>query len=62
MAEVIAFYEEALAELGWTKDEQGRWTMGDMASLAFTKDGVQLSLLVSLDSSTGKTQIMASAQ
>ena len=62
VAEVIAFYEEALARLGWIKDEQGSMTMGDMASYAFTKDGVQLSLLVSLDSNTGKTQIMASAQ
>ncbi len=63
VAEVIAFYETALADLGWTKDEQGSMTMGeDMASLAFTKDGVQLSLIISLDSSTGKTQIMASTQ
>ncbi|HSN75532.1 MAG TPA: hypothetical protein VL334_10690 [Anaerolineae bacterium] len=62
VAEALAFYEEALAELGWTKDEAGSMTMGDMASYTFTKDGVQLSLLVSLDSDTGKTQIMVSAQ
>jgi predicted small lipoprotein YifL len=61
-AEVLAFYEEALAALGWAKDEQGSMSMGDMASLAFTKAGVQLSLMVSQDSDTGKTQIMASAQ
>jgi hypothetical protein len=62
VAEVVAFYEEAMAELGWTKDEEGSMTMGDMASYTFTKDGVQLSLLVSLDSNTGKTQIMVSAE
>ncbi len=62
VAEVIAFYEEVLVGLGWTKDEQGSVAMGDMASFTFTKEGVQLSLLVSQDSSTGKTQIMASAQ
>lgn len=62
VAEALAFYEQALAELGWTKDEAGSMTMGDMASFTFTKDGVLLSLLVSLDSNTGKTQIMANAQ
>ena len=50
VAEVIAFYEEVLVGLGWTKDEQGSVTMGDMASFTFTKEGVQLSLLVSQDS------------
>jgi predicted small lipoprotein YifL len=62
VAEVLAFYEQALAELGWAKDEAGSMTMGDMASYTFTKDGVNLSLLVSLDSNTGKTQIMANAE
>jgi predicted small lipoprotein YifL len=62
VAEALAYYEEALAELGWVKDEEGSMTMGDMASYTFSKDGVRLSLLVSLDSNTGKTQIMASAE
>jgi hypothetical protein len=62
VAEALAFYEQALAELGWTKDEAGSMSMGDMASYTFTKDGVNLSLLVSLDSNTGKTQIMANAE
>ena len=62
VADVVAFYDEALAELGWTKDESGSMSMGDMASLSFSKDGVTLSLIVSLDSSTGKTQIMANAE
>lgn len=62
VAEVLAFYEEALAQLGWTKDEQASMTMGDLASYAFSKGGVQLSLVVNTDSNTGKTQIMVSAQ
>jgi hypothetical protein len=62
VAEALAFYEQALAELGWTKDDSASMTMGDMASYTFTKDGVTLSLLVSLDSNTGKTQIMVSAE
>jgi len=62
VAEVVAFYDEALTELGWTKDESGSMSMGDMASLSFSKDGVTLSLIVSLDSSTCKTQIMANVE
>jgi hypothetical protein len=62
VAEALAFYDQALAELGWTKDEAGSMSMGDMASYTFTKDGVTLSLLVSLDSNTGKTQIMVNAE
>lgn len=61
-AEVIAFYEQALAELGWTQDTEGSMSFGNMASLAFTKDGVQLSLLINTDDSTGKVQIMANAE
>lgn len=63
VADAITFYDAALADLGWTKDEQGSMAMGeDMASLAFAKDGVQLSLIITLDSNSGKTQIMASTQ
>lgn len=61
-ADVIAFYEQALAELGWTRDEEASMSFGAMASLAFSKDGVQLSLLINSDEATGKTQIMANAE
>ncbi len=60
--DVIAFYEAELAELGWTKDEEGSMSMGEMASLGFTKDDVKLTLLITFDSSTSQTQIMASAE
>ena len=33
-----------------------------MSSLSFTKDGVQLSVLINKDEASGKTQIMANAQ
>lgn len=62
VADVIAFYDSALAELGWVKDEEGSMDMGDMASLTFTKDDTKLSLLITFDSSTSQTQIMASAE
>lgn len=60
--EVLAFYEQALADLGWTRDEEGSMSFGNMASLAFTKDGVKLSLLINADENTGMTQIMANAE
>jgi hypothetical protein len=56
------FYEDALAELGWAKDEAGSGMFGDMSSQTFTKDGIQLSVLITLDEASGKTQIMANAQ
>ena len=56
------FYDETLSKLGWTSDESSSNSFGDMSSLSFTKDGVQLSVLISKDEATGKTQIMANAQ
>ena len=62
VADATAFYEEALADLGWTKDEGSSGTFGDMTSLTFSKDGTQLSLVIMIDEASGKTQIMANAQ
>jgi hypothetical protein len=62
VADATAFYDEALADLGWTKDEAGSGEFGDMTSLRYTKDGVELSILISVDSESGKTQVMANAQ
>ena len=56
------FYEEALTKLGWTKDDGESGAFGGMSSLSFTKDGVQLSVLINKDEASGKTQIMANAQ
>jgi len=61
-AEVAKFYDEALPPLGWIKDDQGSLSFGSMSSLAFTKGPFQLSLLISVDEDTGKTQILANAQ
>lgn len=60
--EVAAFYESALADMGWTKDTQASMSFQGMSSLTFTKDGVILSLIITKDESTGLTQIMANIQ
>lgn len=60
--EAVAFYEAALQELGWTKDDSSSMSMGDMASLSYSKDGVKLTVLVQPDTTTGKTQVMFNAE
>lgn len=60
--EAAKFYEEALSKLGWTKDDSNSGAFGGTSSLSFTKDGVQLTVLINKDEASGKTQIMANAQ
>ncbi len=60
--EVTKFYEDTLSKLGWTKDDSSSGEFGGMTSLSFAKDGVQLSVMITADEDSGKTQIMASAQ
>ncbi|MER2598318.1 MAG: DUF6612 family protein [Caldilineales bacterium] len=62
MEELIAFYEEALSELGWAKDEEGSMLMEGMASLAFTKGENTLSLLMTPSEETQRMQIMANVE
>ncbi|MCS6843307.1 MAG: hypothetical protein NZ528_03150 [Caldilineales bacterium] len=60
--ETVAFYEAALADLGWAKDPDRSMRMEGMSLMAFTKDNQRLSITVLVDSSTGQTQVMASPQ
>lgn len=61
-ADVQKFYEDTLAKLGWTKDEGSSMATGDTVSLTFTKDSNKLTVLVTKDAQSGKTQIMANAE
>lgn len=62
-ADVVAFYDQALADMGWTKNEEQSMSMGDMASLQFTKDKYVLELIVAADTQNpGQTQVMANVQ
>lgn len=62
VAELTAFFEEALVGLGWSKDDQASMSFGNMSSLAFTKGAVQLSILLNFSDETGTTQIMINAE
>lgn len=56
--EVQTFYEEALAELGWTKNEDASGGFGDFITLEFSSGANSLSLLISPDEAEGETQVM----
>lgn len=61
-AEVEAFYDQALADMGWTKDTEATSTKGPLANLRYTKDGSALNLVVTSDPNTGQTQIMVGVE
>ena len=60
--EAQQFYDDALQGMGWTKDESGSMSFGDMVSLSYTKDNAKLTVLIQADASTGATQVMINAE
>ena len=60
--EAQQFYDDALQALGWTKDESGSMSFGDMVSLSYSKDNVKLTVLIQVDASTGITGVMLNAE
>jgi hypothetical protein len=61
--DAAAFYEEALANLGWSKNDQESMAAGGLVSLAFDKDGNRLSLILTSEGAgAGLTQIMAAVE
>lgn len=62
VAELTTFFEEALVDLGWSKDDQASMSFGNMSSLAFTKGSVQLSVVLNFNEETGLTQVMVNAE
>lgn len=62
VAEAQQFFDDALQGLGWTKDETGSMSFGEMVSLAYSKDNAKLTVLIQADASTGLTQVMINAE
>lgn len=60
--EAQQFFDDALQGMGWTKDESGSMSFGDMVSLSYTKDNAKLTVLIQLDATTGATQVMINAE
>lgn len=62
VAEAQQFFDDALQELGWSKDDAGSASFNDMVSLSYTKDNAKLTVLIQADASAGKTQVMINAE
>jgi hypothetical protein len=61
--EATAFYERALTELGWTKNEEESMAVAGLVSLAFDKAGNRLTLIMTSEGAgPGLTQIMAGVE
>jgi hypothetical protein len=61
--DAAAFYENALADLGWTKNEEDSMSVGGLVSLAFEKGGNRLTLIMTSEGAgPGLTQIMAGVE
>lgn len=60
--DVAAFYDETLSGMGWAKDEENSTVMEGMATLAYTKDETQLSVMIMANQEISGTQIIANAE
>lgn len=56
--DIIAYYDEALANEGWTKDEEGSFIAGGNALVSYLRDGVTLSVTVSPNEETGGNYVI----
>lgn len=61
-AELQAFFEEAMAELDWTKDEDASVAFGELVNLVFTKDGSSIGIALTGEGEDGQTQILISTE
>lgn len=58
VADVIAFYEEQMANDGWTKNADESFQMEDTAILVYTKDGQTVNITIGADPDTGGTFVL----
>lgn len=56
--DALAFYDDALAAEGWTKDEAGSFVADDSALVSYTRDGVTLSLTLSANEEGGGSYVV----
>lgn len=61
--DAVAFYEKALTDLGWSKNDEESMAVGGLVSLVFDKAGSRLSLILTSEGAgPGLTQIMAAVE
>ncbi len=57
-AEVVAFYEKEMKARGWTETEGSGMSTEGMSMKSFTKDGRTVQVVITEDTSSGKTSVM----
>ena len=58
LEDVMAFYDDALANAGWVKDEEGSFVASGNALVNYLRDGVTLSVTVSPNEDTGGNYVI----
>ncbi len=61
-SELAAFYDEALAGLGWIRNADDSLAMGDMTIQIYDKAGERLQVMLNKDANTGKTIVTVSGE
>jgi hypothetical protein len=56
--DVVAFYEKEMKAMGWTETEGAGMSIEGMSTKSYTKDGRTVQIMISGDSSGGKTTVM----
>lgn len=56
--EVVAFYEKEMKAKGWTEKDGSGMSVEGMSSKSYTKDGRTVQVMITTDSSSGKTSVM----
>jgi hypothetical protein len=56
--DVVAFYEEEMKANGWVEAEEGGMSTEGMSMKNYTKDGRKVQVVITADSSSGKTSVM----
>ncbi len=58
MEDIVAFYDDALANEGWVKDEEGSFIASGNALVNYMREGVSLSVTVSPNEDTGGNYVI----
>ncbi len=61
-ADVAAFYDKEMKAQGWTESAEGAMSTDAMSMKNYTKDGRTVQVVITADSSSGKTTVMITEQ
>lgn len=58
LADAVAFYEKEMKAKGWTEKEGSGMSAEGMSTKSYTKDGRTVQIVITADTSSGKTSVM----